>query len=77
MNCNGCIYAEWNRTKNGRLHPGGDGVCRYEYVITELPASMYWTPVSSTPQPKGGFINRKEELKKPCVYYEEGDGNEQ
>lgn len=29
MKCDGCKYAEWQLTKNGRLHPSGDGKCTY------------------------------------------------
>jgi hypothetical protein len=65
----GCQHAQWNKTKNGKLHPNGNGHCTYPYKIPPLPASMHWI-FSQTPYACGGYINRKEELKEDCVYYE-------
>ena len=65
--CKGCKYADWRRTSSGRLHPSGDGECRYPYKVPALPASMYW--MGPTPSPCGGFINRRLELKEHCRYY--------
>jgi hypothetical protein len=64
--CNGCKYADWARTKSGRLHPSGSGWCRYEYKVPELPASMYFM---STPSPCGGHIERKKVFKDDCPYW--------
>lgn len=70
-NCTDCKYANWNRTKSGKLHPSGDGKCIYPYKVPKLPESMYW--ISQTnPTPAGGFINRREELKEHCVYFSYG-----
>lgn len=30
MICEQCKYAEWKRTKNGRLHPSGQGRCAWK-----------------------------------------------
>lgn len=68
-NCNDCRHATWDRTKNGRLHPSGGGSCRYPYKIPQLPSSMYWLSFNK-PTPLGGWINRREELKDHCPYYE-------
>ena len=67
--CLHCKYADWNRTGAGKLHPSGDGRCRYEYVLLKLPASMYWVGSFKAPTPAGGHINRKEELEEDCVYW--------
>lgn len=66
--CKDCKYAEWDRTKTGRLSPSGNGRCIYPYKVPKLPASMYWISFS-TPHPCGGNINRKEELKEDCIYF--------
>jgi len=67
-NCTDCVHAEWVRTKNGRLHPSGDGKCTYPYKIPELPQAFYWLGMGP-PQPCGGSINRNEKLKDYCMYY--------
>jgi len=67
--CVGCKYADWNLTKAGKLHPSGDGFCRYPYKINELPPAFYWIG-KKPPQPCGGVINRKQPLKRDCPYYE-------
>ena len=66
-NCTNCAYAKWDKTTKGKLHPSGDGKCTFEYKINKLPASMYW--VGSTPNPAGGLINRRVELKYHCPYF--------
>jgi len=38
--CNGCKFAEWKKTKNGRLHPDEGGRCSWEKQVT-LPSSAY------------------------------------
>ncbi|MDY6857327.1 MAG: hypothetical protein SWO11_22015 [Thermodesulfobacteriota bacterium] len=66
--CNDCKFAEWNRTKTGRLHPSGDGQCKYPYKVPQLPGAFYWIGRFG-PKPYGGFINRRKELKEHCAYY--------
>ncbi len=65
--CNGCKYAEWNKTAAGRLHPSGDGKCCYEYKVPPLPAALYW--LGGEPRPSGWLINRREEHKDHCPYW--------
>ena len=67
-NCNDCIYAEWKRTKAGRLHPSGDGRCTYPIKIPKLPPCYYFLHY---PNPLGGYINRRTELKEHCTYYQQ------
>jgi len=69
--CVGCTYAEWKRTKAGRLHPSGDGMCRYKYKVPQLPQSMYW--IGNEPSPAGGYINRREKFKDHCAYYQRAE----
>ena len=66
--CTHCKYAEWERTKNGALHPKGDGRCTYTVKIPPLPASQYWA--YADPKIAGGAINRRLHLPAHCVYYE-------
>lgn len=67
MNCTECLYAEWQRTEAGRLHPSGDGQCKYPYKVPPLPSAMYWITLEA--KPSGGWINRRKELGKDCPYF--------
>ena len=64
--CLGCQYADWKRSKNGALHPSGDGQCTYEVIIPRLPNAKYW---GSKPIVSYGFISRKKEFIFDCPYY--------
>ena len=66
--CNGCKYAEWKKTKAERLHPSGDGMCRYPYKVPQLPESQHWVS-GSPPAPAGGFINRRHKFDRHCAYW--------
>lgn len=68
-NCTHCKHADWHRTKAGTLHPRGDGMCKYEYKLPPLPASMYWLSYMTPIAPRGGNINRRKELWDHCVYW--------
>ncbi len=68
-NCEGCKFADWERTTTGRLHPSGDGQCRYNYKLPQLPGSMFW-PHDREPEPLGGRINRREKLWHPCGLFQ-------
>lgn len=65
-NCLRCVYAEWEKTKSNKLHPSGEGLCKFPYKVKPLPSSMYFI---TEPHPSGGYINRKKELKENCIYY--------
>jgi len=65
-NCTKCKHAEWGKTQAGRLHPSGDGWCKKEIQIPQLPSSMYWL---AKPCFSSGHINRRKDLKDHCVYY--------
>jgi len=67
-NCNGCEFANWKRTKAGRLHPSGVGHCTYQVPEPELPASMYWVSKRFL---CGGSINRRKTFEKDCPTYKE------
>ena len=56
-NCLECHYAEWERTKTGRLSPSGDGSCTYKVNII-IPRAFYWIGGGEI-RPYGGHINRK------------------
>lgn len=72
--CLTCAHAEWRKTVTGRLHPSGDGKCRYE-VTVPIPAS---TPTwgygrqatdTSTITIKGGYIRRHGASRAICRTY--------
>jgi hypothetical protein len=58
--CITCKLAEWSRTAAGRLHPSGDGRCRWKMPAIPIPASRYYIGGSrdAIPQPSGGAIER-------------------
>jgi hypothetical protein len=66
--CLGCSYAEWDKTKANKLHPSGNGKCKYPYKIPQPPAAFYF--LSGLPVPCGGFINRNQEHKDHCPYWQ-------
>lgn len=65
-NCTHCKHADWQRTAAGKLHPAGDGMCKFPVAIPPLPACMHWMAM---PRLFGGAINRQKELSTHCVYY--------
>jgi hypothetical protein len=67
-NCTHCKYAEWKRTAAGKLHPSGEGTCRYEVKMPTLPASMFWHPIIGS-LVRGGGINRRVPLNKDCACF--------
>lgn len=64
--CAGCKYAEWVRTKSGRLHPSGAGRCAFPVKPQVLPAAFYYI---HPPKPLGGQITRREEWADHCPCY--------
>lgn len=66
--CLNCKYADWKRAEAGKLHPSGDGRCKYPWEMPQLPASMYWIG-RTAPDPCGGHISRKGDLKQDCAYF--------
>jgi hypothetical protein len=67
-NCQGCKFAKWDRTDSGRLHPSGDGRCTYEWKSPPIPACSHW--MGHEPKPYGVHINRRQDNKEHCVYYQ-------
>ena len=64
--CDNCIYAEWKRTTNGRLHPDKSGRCEwFKNNPLRIPSAFYW--VGAPPLPGGGYIERESVLKNECV----------
>ena len=64
--CLNCKHAEWLKTAGGRLHPSGEGKCKFPYKLPPLPTAMYWI---SKPFVGGGYINRRKELKDHCPHF--------
>lgn len=69
--CLHCKHADWKKTAAGKLHPSGDGHCKYPWKMPPLPASMYW--IGRSADPCGGHISRKGELKEHCAYFGRDD----
>lgn len=69
--CVGCKHAAWRRTKADKLHPSGEGQCKYEWKMPKLPASMFWVSFDGkAPRPILAHIDRHKTLPDHCVYYE-------
>lgn len=62
MNCLTCKYADWLRTRYGKLHPSGNGRCGWKAQDISLPIAFYYVgrrDMHKIPTPDGGHINRK------------------
>jgi len=71
IQCITCVYASWEKTKNGRLSPTGSGRCLWDRPCV-IPASMYFFGKAEL-KPMGGYINRHEKLKESCLCWEKKD----
>jgi hypothetical protein len=71
--CLGCKYARWKHTKNGSLHPSGDGMCSYLYELPPLPNAMSWYSDLRMGYP---WINRRKVWDKECSCKEVGEYHE-
>jgi hypothetical protein len=70
MKCDGCEFAEWDRTKAGRLHPSGVGQCKRlekQPLDLRLPVAFFWHGWDVI-KPGGGYIRRGQELPRICVF---------
>ena len=68
--CDHCTFAEWDRTKNGRLHPSKSGRCKRleaHPLDLRLPAAFNWSR-DSAPSPSGGWIERGKHHRTPCAF---------
>jgi len=65
--CDWCKYAEWKKTKNGRLHPDKSGKCTFEIKPEVLPASFYYINKGSL---CGGQIERGKKLNSHCLTFD-------
>jgi len=65
--CDKCKYAEWERTKVGRLHPNRRGMCTFKIKVPELPNAFFWVSDSHL-FPAGGPIKRGRVYEKHCPY---------
>lgn len=66
--CDDCIFADWKRTTNGRLHPDKTGRCKAplpEYIV---PAAFYWFSRMTAPTPDGGYIERGRGINRACSF---------
>lgn len=65
--CMTCKFADWKRTAAGRLHPDGQGRCRWQMPEITLPKAFYYVGYHSTPKPSGGQIERKHDDERECA----------
>jgi hypothetical protein len=70
MNCKDCKHAQWDKTATGRLRPTGGGRCTVTIEVPPLPQSMFWNSWSGVIKPSGGRIDRHNDLRADCHYYE-------
>ncbi len=72
MKCDDCDFAQWDRTKAGRLHPQKGGVCKRlerHPLDLRIPAAFYWERAGlNPPKPTGGYIERGVELQAKCDF---------
>jgi hypothetical protein len=76
--CVGCKYADWKRTRSGKMHPSGEGRCTYMKRNTldiRIPAAFFWVD-GSQPTPVGGRITRRDtgNVIDVCWFRTEEDG---
>ena len=58
--CMDCKFADWARTKTGRLHPSGEGMCRHVWAPPPISAAHRFDFGSrDMPRPRWGRIDRK------------------
>ena len=74
--CCSCVFARWDKTANGRLHPSGHGMCSWETRIA-LPYSAplvlpFMMPVFEIAR-TGGSIYRKSSEPVTCAVYQKID----
>ena len=66
--CDGCAFASWDLTHNGRLHPSKGGRCLWESPVVALPNSRYYL---NPPHLCGGRIKRGQFFAQECAQYKE------
>ena len=68
--CTDCKFADWKKTAAGRLHPSGDGRCKWELPTVRLPVSQYF--IGGKQRSYGGHISRKDDWEQCPQYQREG-----
>ena len=72
--CMNCKYAEWERTKSGRLHPDKSGKCSCVVTLPPVPnstATFHYRHDDDTPLVvRGGWIWRNEKTGQDCPCFE-------
>jgi hypothetical protein len=64
--CNNCKYADWEKTKNGSLHPNKQGKCKFVWTPPPLPKAYSFPGFNGYPSPSGGWIDRGAKACKDC-----------
>lgn len=68
--CLTCRFADWNKTKTGKLHPDGLGRCTVKIPELVIPKVYYWIGFGhGQPRPCGGGIDRREKDDRDCPTY--------
>lgn len=73
LGCDTCMYADWKRTSNGRLHPDKTGRCGFVWNPPPLPYAFsfsYSYGKGEVPKPNGGYITRGDGRGDGCPCYE-------
>lgn len=67
--CETCVFAEWDKTKGGKLHPSGWGRCRWTSGDLVLPKSVEYQFQKIALPLRGSWIQRgtkHESQTRPC-----------
>ena len=67
--CYGCVFADWELTKKGKLHPKGNGQCRWKKKIILPISSAHYERFKD--EISGGYIWRFSERSDVCECREE------
>jgi hypothetical protein len=71
--CDTCRFAEWQKTANGRLHPGKQGKCTWQAPVYPIPkaVSYGWQGGGKPPvEHHGRYISRDKYMHKDCEAWE-------
>lgn len=73
-NCTNCRWADWKRTKNGRLHPDGTGHCKFPVKVAVLPMAFSYGFGERTVRVNGGYIDRNRDFSDHCSFFSRYEG---
>lgn len=74
--CDTCRFADWNKTANGRLHPGKQGKCTWTAPVYPIPkaVSYSWAGGGKPPvEQHGRYISRDQHMHLNCEAWKPND----